>query len=109
MNNEKIPIWIANYVLMDYGTGAIMAVPAHDERDFVFARKYDIPVRVVIKSDDSPAEGNQMTEAYTGSGKMVNSGEYDGLAYEEGKKKITAYMESMASVKLPSTSVCVTG
>lgn len=95
MNNEKIPIWIANYVLMDYGTGAIMAVPAHDERDFDFARKYDIPIRVVIKSEDSPADGSQMTEAYTGPGKMVNSGDYDGLAYEEGKKKITAYMESI--------------
>ena len=95
MNNERIPIWIANYVLMDYGTGAIMAVPAHDERDFDFARKYNIPIRIVIKSEDSPADDSQMTEAYTGSGKMVNSGEYDGLAYEEGKKKITAYMESI--------------
>ncbi|MBP1761191.1 MAG: Leucyl-tRNA synthetase [Firmicutes bacterium] len=95
MNNEKIPIWIANYVLMDYGTGAIMAVPAHDERDFDFARKYNIPIRVVIKGEDSPAEGDQMKEAYTGPGKMVNSGDYDGLAYEDGKKKITAYMESI--------------
>jgi leucyl-tRNA synthetase len=95
MNNERIPIWIANYVLMDYGTGAIMAVPAHDERDFDFARKYNIPIRVVIKGEDSPADSDQMTEAYTGPGKMVNSGEYNGLAYEEGKKKITDYMESI--------------
>jgi len=94
LNNEKIPIWIANYVLMDYGTGAIMAVPAHDQRDFEFARKYDIPVRVVIKSEDSPAEGEQMSEAYAGSGQMVNSGDYNGLDFEDGKKKITAYMES---------------
>lgn len=94
MNNENIPIWIANYVLMDYGTGAIMAVPAHDQRDFEFARKYNIPVRVVIKSEDSPGDGDQMTEAYTGPGKMVNSGAYDGLAFEDGKKQITAYLES---------------
>ena len=94
MNNENIPIWIANYVLMDYGTGAIMAVPAHDQRDFEFARKYNIPVRVVIKSEDSPGDGDQMTEAYTGPGKMVNSGAYDGLAFEDGKKQITEYLES---------------
>ncbi|HWQ74561.1 MAG TPA: leucine--tRNA ligase [Syntrophomonas sp.] len=94
LNGEKIPIWIANYVLMDYGTGAIMAVPAHDQRDFEFARKYAIPIRVVIKSDDSPADGSQMTEAYTGPGLMVNSGAYDGLEYEDGKRQITAYMES---------------
>ncbi|HPT70077.1 MAG TPA: leucine--tRNA ligase, partial [Syntrophomonas sp.] len=94
MNNERIPIWIANYVLMDYGTGAIMAVPAHDQRDFEFARKYDIPIRIVIKDEDSPADDSQMSEAYTGPGKMVNSGDYDGLAYEDGKKQITGYMES---------------
>ncbi len=94
LNQERIPIWIANYVLMDYGTGAIMAVPAHDQRDFEFARKYDIPVRVVIKSEDSPADGAQMTEAYAGPGNMVNSADYNGLAFEDGKQQITSYMES---------------
>ena len=93
MNGEKVPIWIANYVLMDYGTGAIMAVPAHDQRDFEFARKYDIPIRVVIKSPESPALGNEMLEAYPGDGVMVNSGEFDGLTVEEGQKRIIAYME----------------
>ncbi|MEN6462427.1 MAG: leucine--tRNA ligase [Syntrophomonas sp.] len=88
MNGEKIPIWIANYVLMDYGTGAIMAVPAHDQRDFDFARKYDIPIRVVIKSENSPADSSEMSEAYTGDGVMVNSGSYDGLNVEAGKKQI---------------------
>jgi leucyl-tRNA synthetase len=93
MNGEKVPLWIANYVLMDYGTGAIMAVPAHDQRDFEFARKYDIPIRVVIKSDESPAQGEEMLEAYAGDGVMVNSGEFDGLTVEEGQKRIIAYMQ----------------
>ncbi|NLM89369.1 MAG: leucine--tRNA ligase, partial [Syntrophomonadaceae bacterium] len=93
MNGEKVPIWIANYVLMDYGTGAIMAVPAHDQRDFDFARKYNIPIRVVIKGEDTPIDGSQLAEAYTGDGLMVNSGSFDGLSVEEGKAKITAYMK----------------
>lgn len=94
VNGEKVPIWIANYVLMDYGTGAIMAVPAHDERDFDFARKYNIPVRVVIKGEDSPSDGEQMSEAYTGSGHMINSGSFDGLDVNEGQQKVIEYMET---------------
>lgn len=93
MNGEKIPIWIANYVLMDYGTGAIMAVPAHDQRDFEFARKYNLPVKVVIKGEDSPASGEKMIDAYTGDGRMINSGQFDGLSVEEGKKAVIEYME----------------
>lgn len=94
MNDEKIPIWLANYVLMDYGTGAIMSVPAHDQRDFEFAKKYDIPVKVVIKGTDSPMDASDLSEAYTGDGIMVNSGSFDGLAVEDGKKQIIAYMEA---------------
>ncbi|MDR1616209.1 MAG: leucine--tRNA ligase [Syntrophomonadaceae bacterium] len=94
MNGERIPIWLANYVLMDYGTGAIMAVPAHDQRDFEFAGKYNIPVRVVIKGEDFPEEDVRLTEAYLGDGQMVNSGLFDGCTAEEGKKKIIAYMEN---------------
>lgn len=94
VNGEKIPIWIANYVLLDYGTGAIMAVPAHDQRDYDFARKYNLPIRVVIKSDDSPDNSADMTEAYTGDGLMVNSGAYNGLNVEEGKKQITDFLTS---------------
>jgi leucyl-tRNA synthetase len=77
VNGEKIPIWIADYVLVTYGTGAIMAVPAHDERDFEFAHKYDLPVREVI----APPAGPQkvLREAYVGPGTMVNSDGYDGL------------------------------
>jgi len=93
MSGERVPVWIANYVLMDYGTGAIMAVPAHDQRDFDFARKYNIPIRVVIKSADSPARGEEMAEAYAGDGVMVNSGDFNGLEVAEGQKQIIAYLE----------------
>lgn len=80
-NGEKIPIWIADYVLVGYGTGAIMAVPAHDERDYDFAKKFDLPVIDVVKveSNDSAAEGL-----------MINSGEYDGMASAEAREKIVA-------------------
>ena len=78
VNDERIPIWISDYVLMGYGTGAIMAVPAHDERDFAFATRFELPVTEVI-APPSGAQG-RLTEAYTGDGVMVNSGEFDGLA-----------------------------
>lgn len=93
MNNERIPIWIANYVLMDYGTGAIMAVPAHDQRDFEFARKYNIPVKVVIRPKDQELDGQTMEEAYTGEGFMVNSGSFNGLSVADGIAKVSDYLE----------------
>ncbi|KUO51544.1 MAG: leucine--tRNA ligase [Desulfitibacter sp. BRH_c19] len=93
MNGEKIPIWIANYVLMGYGTGAIMAVPAHDHRDFEFARKYDLPIQVVISPEDENLKGETMTEAYVGPGSLVNSGDYNGLSVEDGIAKVSAYLE----------------
>ncbi|HCF49836.1 MAG TPA: leucine--tRNA ligase, partial [Syntrophomonas sp.] len=93
MSGEEVPIWIANYVLMDYGTGAIMAVPAHDQRDFEFARKYDLPVRVVIQGEDTPVDGADLSEAYVGEGRMINSGAFNGLTVEAGKAAVTSYME----------------
>lgn len=93
MNGEKIPIWIANYVLMDYGTGAIMAVPAHDQRDFEFAKKYGLPIRVVIRPKDMDLDGETMSEAYAGPGQMVNSGEFNGLSVEKGIIKVIDYLE----------------
>ncbi|HET7338924.1 MAG TPA: leucine--tRNA ligase, partial [Candidatus Dormibacteraeota bacterium] len=77
VNNEKIPIWVADYVLMTYGTGAIMAVPAHDERDFEFAQRYDLPIREVIAPPTGPQK--LLREAYLGPGTMVNSNGYDRL------------------------------
>ncbi len=87
VNDEKIPVWIADYVMMGYGTGAIMAVPAHDERDFEFAQKYDLPVRQVVEpKDDSAWQG------YTKPGTAVNSGFLDGLATKDAKKQIIAWL-----------------
>ena len=75
---EEVPIWIANFVLAEYGTGAIMAVPAHDERDFEFARKYNLPIRIVVQAGPDTPSAESMTEATTNYGRMVNSGEWNG-------------------------------
>ena len=98
VNNEKVPLWIGNYVLMDYGTGAVMAVPAHDERDFFFAKKYNLPIRIVINPVDK--DGNpekivveEMEGAYTLNGILVNSDEFDGTKNTEAKIKITEKLE----------------
>ena len=86
-NGEKLPIFTADYVLAEYGTGAVMAVPAHDERDFEFAKKYNLPIHQVIKSEiDSD-------KAYTGEGILINSGEFNGINSEEAKKKITDFVQ----------------
>jgi leucyl-tRNA synthetase len=77
---EQVPIWIGNFVLAEYGTGAIMAVPAHDERDFEFARKYNLPIRIVVRSAETPATADELTDATTNYGTLVDSGEYSGQA-----------------------------
>ncbi len=87
---ESIPIWIADYVLMEYGTGAIMAVPAHDERDLAFARKYDLEVRQVVKPDDPNEEGI----GFVGwDGRLINSGQFDGMPCAEAVPAINAWLE----------------
>ncbi|HEX2242234.1 MAG TPA: leucine--tRNA ligase, partial [Gammaproteobacteria bacterium] len=90
---ENIPIYLANFVLMEYGTGAVMAVPAHDQRDFEFARKYGLPIRVVIQSEGSILRAEDLTEAYVGEGVMVNSGSFSGLGNIDGKEKIAEHLE----------------
>jgi leucyl-tRNA synthetase len=90
---EPIPIWVANFVLMEYGTGAIMAVPAHDQRDFEFAKAYALPMRVVIQPPDCTLEVGTMTEGYTDEGTMVNSGPFSGLSSVEGREHIAEYLE----------------
>jgi leucyl-tRNA synthetase len=96
VNNERIPIWIADYVMMTYGTGAIMAVPAHDERDFQFAKKYALPIPVVISPPDW--DGGELEEAYPGDGVMVNSGPFDGTpAPDPAKKKVTQWLEEQST------------
>lgn len=87
---EKFPLWTADYALAEYGTGAVMAVPAHDERDFAFAKKYDMPIKeVIIDTKMQRCKDAELTEAYTDAGYMVNSGEFDGKTNEEAKKLIT--------------------
>ncbi|GAQ94154.1 leucyl-tRNA synthetase [Thermodesulfovibrio aggregans] len=92
LNGEKVPIWIANFVLMEYGTGAIMSVPAHDQRDFEFAVRYGLPIKVVIKPVDKDLT-EPLTEAYEEEGVMVNSGAFSGLPSKEGKKAVADYIE----------------
>jgi leucyl-tRNA synthetase len=98
VNRERIPIWIADYVLMTYGTGAIMAVPAHDERDFAFARKFGLKIIPVIQPEGFPnLDGEKMEAAYVGGGHMINSAQFDGTAVndEKGRKNpgITAVID----------------
>jgi leucyl-tRNA synthetase len=97
VNKEHIPIWIADYVLMGYGTGAIMAVPAHDQRDFEFARKYKLPIRVVIQPEGKTLDAGTMTEAYPHVGKMVNSAQFDGTLADEGVAKVTKWLEEQGT------------
>ena len=84
-----MPIWIADYVLMSYGTGAIMAVPAHDERDHAFARPFDLPIVTVVR----PVDGRDVEEAFEGDGMQVNSAFLDGLTVDDAKRKIVAWLE----------------
>lgn len=93
VTNERIPLWVADYVLAGYGTGALMGVPAHDERDFAFARRYKLPVKPVIKTGDAIPDPETMTAADPGYGIMVNSGRFDGLVGENGITEVIAALE----------------
>jgi len=91
LSGESVPIWIADYVLMGYGTGAVMGVPAHDERDFAFAKKYDLPIKVVIAPPGW--RGEELAAAYTEPGTMVNSGQFNGLPSQQGMEAISDFLE----------------
>jgi leucyl-tRNA synthetase len=97
VNNEQIPIWIADYVLMGYGTGAIMAVPAHDERDFDFAKKFDLPIKQVYEPNE-PKDG----QAFGGEGTIINSGQYNGLSTNEMRENVVSdlYKQGVAKEKI---------
>ena len=86
LNGEEFPVWTADYALAEYGTGAVMAVPAHDERDFAFAKKYNLPIKIVIQNPENPAA--ELKEAYTDKGVLVNSGDCSGLDNEKAKQVI---------------------
>ncbi len=96
LNNEKVPVWIGNFVLMDYGTGAIMSVPAHDQRDFEFAKKYGLPLRVVIQDREGSLDAGTMGSAYVEDGIMADSGQFDGLANTAAKDRIAEFIEKSA-------------
>jgi leucyl-tRNA synthetase len=92
VNGERVPCFVAPYVLMEYGTGAIMAVPAHDERDFAFARAHGLPIRVVIQPEGETRDAATMTEAYDHEGLMVNSGPFDGERSPDAIAKVAAWL-----------------
>ena len=94
LTGDRIPIYVANFVLMEYGTGAVMAVPAHDQRDFEFAKKYNLPVKVVIQGTEHRAQSTEdLTEAFEEYGFLVNSGQFSGLSSSDARMKIADYIE----------------
>jgi len=99
INNEKIPVYIGNFVIYEYGAGAVMAVPAHDQRDFEFAKKFKIPIRVVIQPLDFQLNAEKMSRAYEGPGNLINSGEFDQLDNEIAKQEISKKLEEMGKGK----------
>ncbi|MBV5338387.1 MAG: leucine--tRNA ligase [Deltaproteobacteria bacterium] len=93
LTGARMPIFLANFVLMDYGTGAVMAVPTHDQRDFEFAKKYDLPLIVVIQPEGDSLDPASMTEAYTDAGIMTNSGQFDGQLSSDAKEAIAEFLQ----------------
>ncbi|MGB9586850.1 MAG: leucine--tRNA ligase [Armatimonadota bacterium] len=93
VNNEQVPIWITNYVLVDYGTGAVMGVPAHDQRDFEFAQKYNLPIRQVIIPPGAQEAFSNLVAAYVDPGIQINSGPFDGMPTDKSKEAIADFME----------------
>ncbi len=97
MTGRRIPIYTANFALMEYGTGAVMSVPAHDQRDFEFARKYGLPIVVVVSPPDAAPSAPEMTAAYVGEGVMANSGRFDGLPNDRAKEAIIDHLEAQGA------------
>ncbi|MBU0992598.1 MAG: leucine--tRNA ligase [Proteobacteria bacterium] len=93
MTGKKIPVYAANFILMEYGTGAVMSVPAHDQRDFDFAKKYGLEIKVVVNTEKGGLDAETMTEAYAGEGIMVNSGQFDGMKSNVALEAITDFLE----------------
>ena len=99
VNGQKLPIWVADYVLGGYGTGAVMAVPAHDERDFVFAEKFDLPIIQVIDKPEHSADAG----CYSGEGELINSGQFNGTRSEDAREQIVAWLEQQNSGRSKTT------
>ncbi|MCL2065180.1 MAG: leucine--tRNA ligase [Candidatus Cloacimonetes bacterium] len=108
VNGDEVQIWITNYVLMDYGTGAVMGVPAHDQRDFEFAKKYHIPIKIVIipeneQLSDNQSDCNELKSAYIDEGILANSGDFEGMKSELSKSKITEWLLNKGSGRASTT------
>ena len=99
VNGQKLPIWVADYVLGGYGTGAVMAVPAHDERDFAFAEKFDLPIIQVIDKPERSADAG----CYSGEGELINSGQFNGIRSEDAREQIVAWLEQQNSGRSKTT------
>ena len=99
VNGQKLPIWVADYVLGGYGTGAVMAVPAHDERDFAFAEKFDLPIVQVIDKPEHSADAG----CYSGEGELINSGQFNGIRSEDAREQIVAWLEQQNSGRSKTT------
>lgn len=95
INQAKVPVYVANYVIYEYGTGAVMGVPSGDARDFAFAKKYDLPITMVVAPKDASIDGENMETAYEGPGVLVHSGDFTGMPNEEGGKAIVAALDDM--------------
>jgi leucyl-tRNA synthetase len=93
VNGEEVPLYAANFVLLEYGTGVVMAVPAHDQRDFEFAQKYNLPKKIVIYKEGVPNNPDELTEAYTEAGVLINSGEFNNMQNEQAKWEIVKWLE----------------
>ena len=93
VNGDEIPLWVANFALMTYGTGAVMSVPAHDQRDFEFAKKYNLPIKIVIQPEDKKLNPETMEEAYVDNGLQINSGPFDGLRNRKAMPEIIQWLD----------------
>src|SRR4030043_544009 len=93
MTKARMPIFVAHFVLMEYGTGAVMAVPTHDQRDFEFAKQYKLSLIVVIQPEDQTLNAETMTEAYEGEGFLVNSGEFSGMGSIKAREAIAKHLD----------------
>ena len=100
VTGRQMPIYVANFVLMEYGTGAVMAVPAHDQRDFEFAKKYDLPIQVVIQPPGQELKADSLTAAYEDEGVLVDSGQFSGMASAAAKEAIAAFLEEKGQGKV---------
>ena len=110
ITSEQVPVWVANFVLMEYGSGAVMSVPGHDQRDWEFAKKYGLPIKQVISpGESSQADCNLDLEAFTERGVLVNSGEYDGLEFDQAFEAIAGRWSRRIVAKDKRTTGCVTG